>query len=123
MGKVLSLLALGLVLLGCDDAEFRPAKNAKEHPAEKDAYRIHDAQELDVGCIKLGVIHTGAREAPLEAIAQTAARHGGTHYIVRDEQHFVRESYSGTYGNGAFNMHKNVERTRAMWAEVYRCKS
>lgn len=76
---VLPMLASAIVLLGCDPARFRPAKGVKEEPSVPTAYRVPADKE---GCKDLGFV---IEAASIDAVAATAANHGGTHYRILDD--------------------------------------
>ncbi len=117
-----ALLAVLVACGGCSDpAEFRPAKGVSDYPATKDAYRI---QEPGEDCVSIGVVHADGDDA-IADIAVTAARHGGTHYVVRgdaDDPELVSHTV-GTANHGVFvaTTRGRVERNRRIWAQVYRC--
>jgi hypothetical protein len=106
-----------------DPAEFRPAKSAaREYPAAKDAYRVQEVPGAE--CEPIGVVHADGMD-PIEKIAITAARHGGTHYIVRgdfENPEVVTNHQAHRVGNAMFaTSTSRVERNRKLWAQVYRC--
>lgn len=116
------MLAMGIVtamLVACGESsvEFRPAKDAKEYPAAKAAYRVKEAPFCD----SIGVIHADTK-FPIEDISEIAAAHGGTHYVVRRD--FADEHYetTGIGGNGGlFIAETHKVKDRHVWAQVYRC--
>jgi hypothetical protein len=95
---------------GGDSADFRPAKTARDYPPVTDAFRV---REIDPACSSIGVVH-GEGEDAIPRIATTAARHGGTHYVVRGDE---VDAYDVTGGVGRVR----VVPHRRLWAEVYRC--
>lgn len=111
------------ILCGCagNATEFRPAKNAGDFPAVKDAYRVPSAPPE---CESIGTVHAKSKDGgTIEDLAATAARHGGTHYVVRGDRTDVT-GYTGTYvpiAAGITSVGIEEEKTRTMWAVVYRC--
>ena len=116
------VLLLGVI--GCGDpAEFRPAKNAGDLPAVKDAYRVKD---VDPSCQPIGVV---VEAASIDAVARTAARHGGTHYRIANDlgqDELVTDSVVSVaggrgYATGVGHSRSRVERTHQYVAHVFRC--
>lgn len=111
-----------VALVACSDpAEWRPAKSAKDYPATKDAFRV---QHAPAECESIGVVHAEGAGS-IDDIAKTAAKHGGTHYVVGldvDHPEQVTTTTGSTYG-GAFvaNSRSETEHHRTVRAEVYRC--
>lgn len=112
-----------VLLAGCGDpAEWRPAKGAESAPATKAAYRV---QAAEPECTSLGVAHAEG-PAALDDIATTAARHGGTHYVVRGderEEHLETRGAVTHVGGGLVVGRSRTDRVvdRRLWAEVVRC--
>lgn len=119
-----SCVALALALVACSDpATFRPAKSAREYPAVKDAYRVRTAPE---GCPQIGVIHADGNTDPIDDIAKTAARHGGTHYVIasdRDRPETTTTTTGHVMPGGAFvaSSSSQTEHNRLVLADVYHC--
>jgi hypothetical protein len=112
-----------LVLVGCGDpAEFRPARDAKAFPSTKAAFRVHEPPD---GCDPIGVVHAKG-ELAIDWIAETAANHGGTHYVVRrdhSDEYLETRSSAVTVSNLTVgHSTTRVARDRFVWAEVYRCE-
>lgn len=111
-----------LVLVACGDpATWRPARGAKDYPAAKAAYRVERA---DDGCDSIGVVHAEGSSV-IDDIATTAANHGGTHYVIRDDQRdkYLETRGGAVTGNGyaLVRATTRVREDRATWAEVFRC--
>lgn len=112
---------LGLLLLAScasDPAEWRPARGVGDLPAAKDAYRIPQAQE---GCRSIGVVHAEGSTV-LADIATTAARHGGTHFVVRGDVRDTHYETTGLVSSGVLLASTQAVTDRATWAEVFRCE-
>lgn len=78
--RALWLLAVVSLCVACSEpATFRPAKGVKEFPATKDAYRVNEERD---GCFDIGFVIQARR---VDDIAETAAAHGGTHYMILDD--------------------------------------
>lgn len=111
-------LLLLLLATGCDPAEFRPAKGAREQSSVKEAFRVKD----EPGCPSLGFVREAAS---IEDVASTAARHGGdTYRVIEDFGHTSVETDTvGRYGAGAFVAQSSSETVshHRYVAEVYRC--
>jgi hypothetical protein len=119
-----AIVALCLVACASDPAEFRPAKSARDYPAVKAAYRIHSVDAE--ACEPIGVVHSDGRYA-IDDIAETAANHGGTHYVVRDDNSSYSYATRGVAmpgpGNTAIVSSSTTPvRHRRVWAQVYRCQ-
>jgi hypothetical protein len=118
-----SCVAFALALVACSDpAVFRPAKSAREYPAVKDAFRVRHAPD---GCDIIGVIHADGNTDPIDDIAKTAAKHGGTHYVIatdRDRPETTTTT-TGVVTRGVVVASSNAqtERNRLVLADVYRC--
>lgn len=118
-----TLVVLPFVLAACGDpAQWRPAKTAKEYPSTKAAYRV---QRADDTCESIGVVHAEG-STPLDDISTTAARHGGTHYVVRDDRrdYSLETRSTATEVTPGFAVGRSTTRVRedrATWAEVFRC--
>lgn len=116
--------ALVVVVAACsyDRAEWRPAKSGAEHPAAKDAYRVH---RVESECERIGTA-IASDGSQIESIAETAARHGGTHYVVSgDETETTGYQVQTTaVGNGPVMIASSKvtpEKSRTVTAIVYRC--
>lgn len=113
---------LGLLVSGCSD-NFQRAKGAQEYPATKDAYRV---QHADPECILLGTTEAAGGSA-LDRIAEVAASHGGTHYVVTSDQLHDEWHTSGNathIGGGNFVGSSTTRKATIrdnMRATVYRC--
>jgi hypothetical protein len=106
-------------MCGCSDpAEFRPAKDATSYAPVRDAYRLPQAPPE---CIPIGVVHAYS-DGSIEDIALTAARHGGTHYVVRTDKTEIT-GYSGVAvgSNGFASVNLTADKERTLWAQIYRC--
>lgn len=74
-------------------------------------------------CVSIGTVHAESSKGGLIAdIATTAARHGGTHYVVRSDRTEVT-GYSGAIvgSNGFGVVELEADKMRRLWAQVYRC--
>lgn len=119
MFRVLSLLAFSFVAAGCGgdgggDGKFRPARDAKTFPPSKRAFRIEEKMET---CEKIGSVDGES----IKEIAETTAKHGGTHYVVRVDE--TREAYeTNVYPvfHGFVIVNEKVEE-RWMSATAYHC--
>ena len=123
-----SVALLFVAACSSDPGEFRPAKGAHDYPPTRDAYRVPSPPDQ---CDRIGVIHAEGIN-PIEDIATTAARHGGTHYVVsldRSSKEYTTHT-AGTVGrpisrNGpAFATSTSTtteERHRHLAADVFRC--
>ncbi len=118
--------ALPLLLVACsyDTAQWQPAVASKEYPAVKDAYRVKSADSM---CERIGTVSIGEGEGGthLQRLAETAARHGGTHYVV-DDDHTDRSVTYNTTGTVVGNTYQGTTRpvvheNRVTSAIVYRC--
>lgn len=105
-----------LVACGESSAEFRPAKDAREYPATKAAYRVKEAPFCD----SIGVIHTDGK-FPIDEVSEMAAEHGGTHYVVRGDQSTEHYETTGFVGSGMLIARTEKVKDRHVWAQVYRC--
>lgn len=109
------LLGSALLTAGCDPATFRPSRAAREYSSVEAAYRVKEAPD---GCPDIG----GVVEARgVSDIADTAARHGGTHFvIVGDAATATLETT--TVGNSRVAVSSTEIATHHnMVARVYRC--
>ncbi|AKU97551.1 hypothetical protein AKJ09_04215 [Labilithrix luteola] len=109
------------MLVGCSGGslvEFRPAKNAKEFPATKAAYRVNEPPFCD----SIGVIHADGPH-PIEEISELAAAHGGTHYIVRSDRSKEHYETTGFITSGLLVAQTEKVVDRHVWVQVFRCDS
>lgn len=113
------LLVVILLAAGCDPAEFRPAKGVKDLPSAKAAYRVQEDKE---GCQELGFV---IKASSVDAVAETAANHGGTHYRILDDfgRAVVETETVGGYGYGRFSSSSTSEvvKHHNFTARVFRC--
>ncbi|WP_146647812.1 hypothetical protein [Labilithrix luteola] len=60
----------------------------------------------------------------IDAIAETAANHGATHYVVRnDEVEAIETKTTATNGEETTELSSSRKvKKRRMWAEVFRCR-
>ena len=114
------LLALGCALLlsGCaDPADFRPAKGAGDLKATKDAYRVPQSICDSIGFVK--------RAESIEDIARTVANHGGTEFVVlNDNQSTTVETdfaATKTFGVVPGSASSRAEKHHLVTAEAFRC--
>lgn len=120
-------LFMMFMMAGCaiDEADFRPARGARDYPAERDAYRAKSEADVD-GCESIGVVHSRGAHPTVEELAVTVRNHGGTHYIVRGEQHEDAYETTGTatrFGGGYLvHARTEVDHMRSLWAQAYRCR-
>jgi ABC-type uncharacterized transport system ATPase subunit len=115
-------IACLLFVAACGDPANWRARDARAYPATKAAYRVEQADEA---CDRIGVVHAKGSNV-IEDIAETAARHGGTHYVIRDDRHSysleTRQSATAITPTWAVaRSSTTVVDDRATWAEVYRC--
>ena len=115
--RLLVFLLLGLASCAGDPAEFRPAKNAASYPPVRNAYRL---PQVPTECEKLGAVLAEGSETTIEDVAITAARHGGTHYVVGQDRSEIT-GYTGVAIYGVTSLTPDKHRT--IWAQVYRCPS
>jgi hypothetical protein len=115
--------ALILVNGACGGAstEWRPKyPNQVEYkPLVSSAARVRGPSDACTSDdrVDLGVIHANGDVETvdvLEDLAEEAAAHGGTHYVVRGDDTEVEGAH--LVFNGA-----KLTRTRQVWAVVYRC--
>lgn len=111
MRSFLLLFLLFVPACAGDPGEFRPAKNAPDQPAVKDAFRV---KSVASDCVALGVVHAEGFD-PVPDIAKTAARHGANTYIVRGDDRDERILAESNHG------HLATRTNHKMWAEAYRC--
>jgi hypothetical protein len=108
----LASVVLALTACASDPGTFRPASGAPEQPPVATAYRV---KQVAPECLYLGVVHADGAYA-IENMAITAARHGGTEYVVAGDDKDERRTQvdPGTNELVTTTNHK-------MWAKVYRC--
>jgi hypothetical protein len=112
------LLVTAISTIGCasDPARFTPANEAKSYDAVKDAYRV---AKVEPECTQIGSVDANRS---LDDVAITAARHGGTHYIVSEDKHEVTGyTSSGTDAGPLMNIDLAPKKTRTISARIYRC--
>jgi len=109
-----SCVALALALSACasDPGTFRPAKGAPEQPPVATAYRV---KQVAPECLFLGVVHADGAYA-IDSMAITAARHGGTDYVVAGDDEDERRTQLDPDTNELV-----TTTNHKMWAKVYRC--
>jgi len=117
-----SIAWLPLAAAGCGAAvDWEPiSPDQKDYPEVVD--RASRRKHASDGCaegeepIKLGIVHArGEQDETIPAIAREAASHGGTHYVVGNDN-----KHDGVEGTAAWG-HVDLRETRATWAVVYRC--
>jgi hypothetical protein len=119
-GGAVFFLASVLFVAACDPAEFRPAKGAHDLPSTNTAYRVQEDQDA---CDDIGFV---TKAKSVDAVAVTAANHGGTHYRILDDfgHSTVETETAGGYGYGRFhaNSSSEVVKHHSFTAHVFRCK-
>jgi hypothetical protein len=108
-----ALVSLAFVAACADSARFRPAKNAADPPAVKEAFRIKAAT---ADCVLVGYINAEGERA-LDDIAVTAASHGANTYVVLNENRDERVSTRDAVDRDLVTTRTN----RKLLAEAYRC--
>jgi hypothetical protein len=104
-----SLAVMALVASACGSrAEFRPAQGVGEAAPVRYSERVKSVRSE---CVALGVVEAMGAYA-LDDIATLAARHGGTHHVVRGND---PDGPEGMLGRSAGGEQRRLE------AEVFRC--
>jgi hypothetical protein len=116
--------------VGCDSATTWSPKHPEQEyqRAVKLASRVfapHEACDSD-NRVTLGVVHTeGDPDEVIRAIAEEAAAHGGTHYVIdggKDDVELVTRGAATQVGTTTLVRERtHAQVTRQTWATVYRC--
>jgi hypothetical protein len=124
-------VALATIVAGCGgtDTWWSAKHPQREYPRTvKLASRVftpHEACE-SANRVTLGVVHAeGDPDDVIRAIAEEAAAHGGTHYVIdggKDDVELVTRGAATQVGATTLVRERtHAETTRQIWATVYRC--
>ena len=119
--KRIAIVALaGAACASCGDpAQFQPAKGAKDLPSVNEAIRVAEAKPA---CETIGLV---VEAKTIDAIAATAANHGGTHFRVTSDfggKVVGTETVTGqTFGEVHNRATVREVKEHHFVAEVYRC--
>ena len=121
--------ALGAAMLfgACraSGVEWRPRNPKVEYPARREvAVRVKEDQ-VPERAERIGVVHSeGTPGEVIAALAEEAAEHGGTHYVVKgDDSDAELVTTGGATQIGSSTVYTSrtrVQRSRHIWAAVYR---
>lgn len=121
-------LAIVLLLSACSDpGTFKPVFGGKDHPFIEERARAAESEEEMLSCEYMGTVE-GAGDDWRYAISHTAAIHGATHYVMKNQTDTVEGYRTDTraYVNPQWGVANSTSTTTAIhnrsgWAKVYYC--